>query len=113
MTYQSMRTDLWGSRKGILIVWFLLSKLEQRSLNVAASSCGGDTFKKASRVDVGIFLYIWIKKDAFYKLSGYVWTRLIGGPLYGASKPPKFALLPVNRKPFSLINCNRQFSSVE
>ena len=27
--------DIWGSRKGILIVCFLLSKFEQRSLNVA------------------------------------------------------------------------------
>ena len=29
-----------GSRKGILIVCFLLSKFEQNSLNAAASSCG-------------------------------------------------------------------------
>ena len=47
-TYQSMRTDLWGQQKGILIVCFLLSKFEQRSLNVAASSCGRGYFRKRS-----------------------------------------------------------------
>ena len=57
-----MRTDLWGSCKGILIVCFLLSKFEQRSLNAAASSCGRGYF------------FIRIKKDAFSKISGYVWT---------------------------------------
>ena len=34
--------------KGILIVCFLLSKFEQRSLNVAASSCGRGYFRKRS-----------------------------------------------------------------
>ena len=34
----------WGSRKGILFVFFLFSKLEQRSLNAAASSCGRGYF---------------------------------------------------------------------
>ena len=42
----SMRTELWGQQKGILIVFFLLSKFEQRSLNVAASSCGRGYFRK-------------------------------------------------------------------
>ena len=47
-TYQSMPTDLWGQQKGILIVCFLLSKFEQRNLNVAASSCGRGYFRKRS-----------------------------------------------------------------
>ena len=50
-------TDLWGSRKGILIVCFLLSKFEQRSLNAAASSCGGGYFRKRSSCGRGYFLY--------------------------------------------------------
>ena len=54
-TYQSMRTDLWGQQKGILIVCFLLSKFEQRSLNVAASSCGRGYFENAPRVDANLF----------------------------------------------------------
>ena len=33
----------------------------------------GDLFENASRVDADIF--IRIKKDAFSKISGYVWTR--------------------------------------
>ena len=52
-TYQSMRTDLWGSRKGILIVCFLLSKFEKRSLNAAASSCGRGYFRKRSSCGYG------------------------------------------------------------
>ena len=50
-----MRTDLWGSRKEILIVCFLLSKCEQRSLNAATSSCGRGYFENAPRVDADIF----------------------------------------------------------
>ena len=73
-TYQSMRTDPWGQQKGILIVCFLLSKFEQRSLKVAASSCGRGYFRKRSSCGRESF---WkrIKKDAFSKISGYVWTR--------------------------------------
>ena len=37
-----------GTRKGILIVCFLLSKLEQLSLNVAACLCGRGYFRKRS-----------------------------------------------------------------
>ena len=71
--YQSMRTDLWGQQKGILIVCFLLSKFEQRSLNVAASSCGWGYFGKCPSCGRESF---WkrIKKDAVSKISGYVWT---------------------------------------
>ena len=73
-TYQSMRTDLWGQQKCILIVCFLLSKCEERSLNVAASSCGRGYFRK--RFSCGRrYFFIRIKKDAFSKISGYVWTR--------------------------------------
>ena len=81
-TYQSMRTDLWGSSKGILIVCFLLLKFEQRSLNGVASSCGRGYFRKRSscgRESYGKR----IKKDAFSKISGYVWTG------------PKIDLLPL------------------
>ena len=39
-----MRTDLWGLRKGILIVCFLLSKFEQRSLNEQRLRVDGDIF---------------------------------------------------------------------
>ena len=73
-TKQSMRTDLWGSRKDILIVCFLLSKFEQRSLNAAVSSCGRGCFRKRSSCGRG-YLFIRIKKDVFSKISGYVWTR--------------------------------------
>ena len=65
-TYQSMRTDLWGSRKDILIVCFLLSKFEQRSLNAAASSCGRGYFRKRSSCGRG-YLFIRIKKMRFQK----------------------------------------------
>ena len=54
-TYQSMRTDLWGQQKGILIVCFLLSKFKQRSLNVAASSRGRGYFRKRSSCGRGYF----------------------------------------------------------
>ena len=89
-----MRTYLWGSRKGILIVSFLLSKFEQQSLNVAVSSCGRGSFRKRSSCGRGYF-FIRIKKMCFhnlvpwafchikgpgdevgvFKISGYVWTR--------------------------------------
>ena len=75
-----MRTDLWGSSKGILIVCFLLLKFEQRSLNGVASSCGRGYFRKRSSCGRGYF-FIRIKKDAFSKISGYVWTRPY---IYGA-----------------------------
>ena len=55
--------DLWGSRKGILIVCFIFSKLQQRSSNAAASSCGRVIFDNAPRVDADIFNTD--KKDAF------------------------------------------------
>ena len=61
-----MRTDLWGSRKDILIVCFLLSKFEQRSLNAAASSCGRGKFRKRSSCGRGYF-FIRIKKMRFQK----------------------------------------------
>ena len=35
----------------------------------------GDIFENAPRVDADILLAIWIKKDAFSKISGYMWTR--------------------------------------
>ena len=55
-TYQSMRTDLWGSRKDIWIVCFLLSNFEQRSLNAAVSFVWtGDIFENTLRVDADIF----------------------------------------------------------
>ena len=44
-----------GQQKGILIVCFLLSKFEQRSLNVAASSCRRGYFRNAPRVDANLF----------------------------------------------------------
>ena len=56
------------------MVSFLLSKFEQRSLNAAASSCGRGYFRKRSSCGRGYF-FIRIKKDAFSKISGYVWTR--------------------------------------
>ena len=68
-----MRTDLWRSHEGILLVCFLLSKLEQRSLKVAASSCGRRYFRKRSSCGRG-YLFIRIKKDAFSKRFEYVWT---------------------------------------
>ena len=63
-TYQSMRTDLWGSHEGILLVCFLLSKLEQRKLKVAASSCGRGYFRKRSSCGRGYF-FIRIKRCVF------------------------------------------------
>ena len=72
-TYQSMRTHLWGSREGILLVCFLLSKFEHRSVLVLASSCGRGSFRKRSSCGRGYF-FIQIDKDAFSKISGYVWT---------------------------------------
>ena len=66
MTHQSMRKDLWGSSKGILIVFFLSSKFEQRSLNVAASSCGRGYFRKCFSCGRGYF-FIRIKKMRFQK----------------------------------------------
>ena len=43
-----MRMDLWGSRRGVLIVCCLLSKFEYRILNIAPSSCGRGYFRKYS-----------------------------------------------------------------
>ena len=68
-----MRTDLWGSLEGILLVCFLLSKFEHRSLLVEAFSCGRGSFRKRSSCVRGYF-FIRIKEDAFSKISGYVWT---------------------------------------
>ena len=65
-TYQSMRSGFRGSHKGILIVCFLLSKFEQRSLNVAASSCGRGYFRKRSSCRHG-YIFIRIKKMRFQK----------------------------------------------
>ena len=61
-----MRTDPWGSHEGILLVCFLLSKLEQRSLKVAASSRGRGYFRKRSLCGRGYF-FIRIKKMRFQK----------------------------------------------
>ena len=63
-THQSMRSDLWGSRKGILIVCFLLSNFEQWSLNAEASSCGRGYFRKRFSCGRGYF-YVRIKKIRF------------------------------------------------
>ena len=68
-----MHTDLWGSCKGILIVCLLYQSSEQRSLNVAASSCGRGHFRNAPRVDADIFYTD--KKDQFLIISGYELTR--------------------------------------
>ena len=63
-----------GFTQGHLIVCFLLSKFEKRSLNAAASLCGRGCFRKRSSCGRGYF-FIRIKKDAFSTISGYVWTR--------------------------------------
>ena len=63
-----------GLCKGILVICFLLSKFEQRSLNLAASSCGRGSFRKCSSCGRGYFYTD--KKDAFSRISGYEWTRL-------------------------------------
>ena len=72
-TYQSMRTDLWGSCKSILIVCFFVeirtAKFEYSSVFVWTG-----IFLKALPVWTRIF-FIRIKQDAFSKISGYVWTR--------------------------------------
>ena len=52
-----MATDLWGLSEGILIVSFLLSKFEQRSLNVAASSCVWGYFGKHCFFFIPIKIY--------------------------------------------------------
>ena len=79
-TYQSMRTDLWGSCKGILIARFLLSKFEQRSLNVAAFRVDGDLFENTPRVDADsfytnekrcVFKIIRIRVDEALKMSDF------------------------------------------
>ena len=62
-----------GITQGHFACLFLLSKLEQRSLKVAASSCGRGYFRKRSSCGRGYF-FKRIKKDAFSKRSGYVWT---------------------------------------
>ena len=64
-----MRKDLWGSHKGILIVCFILLKLKCSSVFVWTG-----IFSKT------LLAWTWIsfyadKKDAFSKISGYVWTR--------------------------------------
>ena len=43
-------------------------------VNAAASSCGRGYFRKRPSCGRG-YLFIRIKKDAFSKRSGYVWTR--------------------------------------
>ena len=58
--------DLWGSHKGILILCFLLLKVEQRSLNIAASTYGWGYFENAPHVDTNNIL-IRITKDALSK----------------------------------------------
>ena len=45
-----------GISQGHLIVCFLLSKFEQRSLNAAVSSCGRGYFQKRSSCGRGYFL---------------------------------------------------------
>ena len=93
MTYQSMRSVLWGSREGSLLVCFLLSKFECRiSLSIMEFRCQISNCECHSVfVWTGIFsktLLVWTrillktdKKDAFSKVSGYVWT----GPKFLAS----------------------------
>ena len=62
-TYQSMRTDLWGSRKGILILCFLLSKFEQK-FECSSFFVWTGIFSKTLLVWTRIFFYT-DKKDAF------------------------------------------------
>ena len=77
-TYQIMRSVFLRIKWGHFDCLFLLSKFGQRSLSVAASSCGWGYFRKHSSCGRGYFS-IRIKRDAFSKISGYVWT---GAKLY-------------------------------
>ena len=63
ITHQSMRSDLWESREGILIICFRIS-------NVTALTSGRDNFENAPLVDADLSLH----EDVFSKISGYVWT---------------------------------------
>ena len=55
----------WGSRQGMLFICFRIS-------NIIAFSCGQGYFETLL-VWTGILLHT-DEKDAFSKLSGYVWT---------------------------------------
>ena len=55
--------DLSGSRKGTLIVCFVLSKFEEQSLNVAASSRGREYFLMWIKKMQMLFKNIWICVD--------------------------------------------------
>ena len=55
--YQSMCMDLWGSREGTLLLWFLLLQFEHLSSHVAPSLCGRGYFRKRSSYERGYFLY--------------------------------------------------------
>ena len=56
--------DLCGSREGSLLVCFLLSKFEHRSLHVETSSCRRGQFRKHSFFGRRYF-EIWIKRCIF------------------------------------------------
>ena len=65
MAHQSMRSDRWGSREGILFICFRIS-------NITEFSCGRDNLENASHVDTNNSYTD--KKDPASKISGYVWT---------------------------------------
>ena len=68
-----MRTELWGSCKGISIVCFLLSQFEERGLNPKRVFVWTEIFSKTLLVWTRISFYT-DKKDAFSKILGCVWT---------------------------------------
>ena len=61
-----MRTELWGSLKGILIVCLLLSKLEERSFSPKSVFVWTGIFSKTLLLWTWIF-FIRIKKMRFQK----------------------------------------------
>ena len=117
MTYQSRRSVLWGSREGILLVFFLLWKFECRiSLSIMEFRCRISNCECHSVfVWTGIFsktLLVWTriflktdKKDAFSKISGYVWM----GPYIGKQglklifKPNSINCFVLARNPASML----------
>ena len=58
-----------------MLVCFLLSEFEHRSLHVAASSCGRGFSRKRSLRGRGRGHFLIRIKKAFSNISGYVWTR--------------------------------------
>ena len=65
-----MRSDLWGSREGILFIRFQIS-------NITALSCGGDDFEKAPCVDADIFIRIKNMRFQKYAMLSHSYNHML------------------------------------